>query len=136
MGYDATRYALQISDQFLVMHVDDASRRQHVVPMRHQRSVMPVVATKFGEVVSMLMPRGKMRGKAGHTGVGGIAHGMDDGRVGQRQMNEAGEEKVHRHLVGDTRCSGGLLRDSVEIERTQGLKMLRRHVRYHFGKRR
>ena len=56
MGDDAARHAFQIVNELFVEHVKDAPGRQHIAPMRHELLIMPVVATKFGEVVGVSCP--------------------------------------------------------------------------------
>ena len=134
-GDDAARRACQIRNQLLVAHVDDTPRRQHPAPMLHQGSVVPVIAAKLGEIVGVGLLAGEMHREARHAGVDGIAHGMNDGRVRQRQMDQAGEDEISRHFIGNARCVRRPLPEPIAILRAERPKMLRRHVRNHLGKR-
>ena len=60
---NAPRHMLQIGDYILIVYVKDASGRQHLMPMRHQRLVLSVIAAKFGQIVSVVLLFGEKLGK-------------------------------------------------------------------------
>src|ERR1700732_2612249 len=88
MNKDTPSLAFQIGDDVLVADVQDTSRRQDPVPMLHQRLIAPAVAAELCQIVGMMLDSGEQLGEAGHAGIDGIADGVNDARIGQRQMNE------------------------------------------------
>ena len=70
---------------------------------------MPVIAAKFGEVISVLLLLGKMHRETRHTGIARIADRVNDGCVGQRQMDQAGKKEI-TVILSVTRMAPGAWR--------------------------
>ena len=54
MGNDAPRLAFQVSHYVFIADIENATRRQHTVPMRHQCLVMAIIPTKLGQIVGVM----------------------------------------------------------------------------------
>ena len=94
MSNDTARLAFQVSHDVFIADIENATRRQDAVPMRHQRLVMSIIAAKLGQIVGMVLSISKQFGKAGEAGVDWIANRVNDRCVWQRQMNKAGVIKL------------------------------------------
>ena len=69
--------------------------------MRHQPFVAFIVASKLAEIVGLVLFAGKQLGEARNAGVDRITDAVNHFRVWQREVDQSGEVKVRRHLVGD-----------------------------------
>jgi len=65
MGNDAPRLAFQISHYLFIADIENATRRQYTVPMRHQCLVMVIIAAKLGQIVGVILSLRKQFGKTG-----------------------------------------------------------------------
>jgi len=64
---------------------------------------MPIIPAKFGQIVGVALSPVKQFGEAGQAGIDRVADSVDDGCVRQRQMDEAGKNKIGRRFVSDMR---------------------------------
>lgn len=55
MRDDATRLTFEIADHVLVLHIEDATGRQHTVPMRHQLLITPIVPAQLRQIVGVIL---------------------------------------------------------------------------------
>lgn len=101
MGDDTARLPVEIRDDILVPHVQHDAGRQNAPPMRHQTFIGPVVPPEFTEIVGVGLSCREQRREAGEAGIDGIAVDVDDARIRQGPVDEPGEKKIGRHLVGD-----------------------------------
>ena len=92
MGEDTPCLAFQVRDHVLVTHVEDASFRQHAVPMRHQRAGSGVIAAELGEIVGMALLGGNSLEKQDMQVSTGSRTAWMITRIRQREMNQPGEE--------------------------------------------
>lgn len=89
MVEQAPCFALGVGDVVLITQVEDTAGRQHRMPMAHQLPIAQEMATEYAEVVGIFVADPELGGVAGEAGVDRIAHGVDDLRLWQHQMDEA-----------------------------------------------
>ena len=65
MGNDAPRLAFQVSHYVFIADIENATRRQYMVPMRHQCLVMAIIPAKLGQIVGVILSLIEQFGKAG-----------------------------------------------------------------------
>ena len=102
MGDDLARLLLEIVDDLFVLHLKHDAGRQNIAPMRHHLLVGSVIAPQFPKIVgiNLAMPGEKYR-EDRKAGIDGVAAGVNDARVGQGCVNEAGKSEVCRQLICD-----------------------------------
>src|SRR3569833_292626 len=100
---DSPHAALEILAHLLMQHSQNASRRQHGVPVRHELEVGTVVARHVVDAVSEFLASRiellEVTEAAGHR----LAARIDDHRVRQHEVNEADVAPVVWHLVDEPR---------------------------------
>ena len=69
--------------------------------MLHAAGKETVVAAQVAQVIGEFLAIGEMNPITRETRRHGMAGAVNDPSVGQRQGDEAGEEKISRHLVGN-----------------------------------
>ena len=99
MGKHAPRLTFEVGDQVFVTHLQHHALGQRGAPMGHEPFVRAKVAAELRQIVGPVQVAAELVKEARQRGVGGIAAHMDDARVGKREMDEADEPKVLRHLV-------------------------------------
>jgi hypothetical protein len=114
MGDDAPRLRFEIAHQLLVLHVEDHAGHD-LMPMRHQFAIAAAIAAELGQIVAVDLAAREQQRKAGEGGVAQIPAGVDDARVRKREMDEAGEQEIARHLVGDSRGLRSEPHDTLQI---------------------
>src|SRR6516164_2776960 len=99
--YDLPCLCFQIGDHFLVLDLDHHALRQDAAPVGHERIVATVEAAELAEIVGVWITVLEENRETGEAGIDRVAARMDDARVRQRQVDEAGQMEVPGHLVGD-----------------------------------
>ena len=84
MGDDPPRLPFNVSDQILVVNIENTTGRQHLMPMGHERLVVPIISAKFAQLVGVILFSGKQLGETGQTRVRRIPNGMDYSCLWQR----------------------------------------------------
>ena len=90
---------------------------------------MAIVPAKLGQIIGVSQCV-KQSGKAGKAGVNRVANRVDHGGIRQGKINEAREDEIFRHLIGDAHGMRSEPLDLGNVAPSQIKKVVRGHGRY------
>jgi len=96
---DATRLALEVVHHILVLYVEHSTRRKYFAPMRHEVTVMSVVAAQLPQVVCVRLIAYEEVREARQASINRVSAGMNNRRIWKNEVNESDEKKVARQFV-------------------------------------
>ena len=124
----------KIADDVLILHFENPSRRQHGAPVGHHRLIGPVVTADFPEVVGERLVFREQQREARQTGIDGMPLDVNDSGLRKRQVNQAHEQEVRRHLVDDAILPAAALGQAFHIGLAELLQVVVGQFAEKFGK--